>query len=85
MVELQKKQDKINAYKSGKSTATPGTASGREVCGESPARKTLPRLFNRMALKRQTTVGDRIAQEGVHCSTIDLDNQFFQFAKPVPV
>jgi len=59
--ELQKKQDKLNAFKNRKSNSTVGNSLTREVEGESPNRKPLSMVkssrsssTNRVAIKRLT-------------------------------
>lgn len=61
--ELQKKQDKLNAFKNRKSNSTVGNSLTREVEGESPNRKPLSMVkssrsssTNRVSIKRLTAV-----------------------------
>ncbi|CAF3334922.1 unnamed protein product [Rotaria socialis] len=61
MDELQKKQDKLNAFKSGKSSSNTTTNNSKEFYGESSTKRSLPIIkssrsssFNRTPLKRLT-------------------------------
>ncbi|CAF4317967.1 unnamed protein product, partial [Didymodactylos carnosus] len=76
--ELQRKQDKLNAFKNKK------TINSRELCGESPTRRPLPSVksssrgssFNRTPMKRLTVnqnVKSPVTSYGDSLKTIEID------------